>query len=65
MNEIKEGESSENNNPNSTEKNQIPKNIQTETQNKILSKEKVKLNLPNKKDLSNEILYFSVNQESK
>ena len=65
MNEIIEDNSLEKNNPNSTEKNQAAKNVQSETQNKIQSKEKIKNNLPNKKDLSNEILYFSINQESK
>ena len=63
MNEIKENNSLEKNNPNSTEK--TPKDNQSEIQNKIHSQVKVKISLPNKKDLSNEILYFSINQESK
>ena len=30
-----------------------------------ISENKNKMNFPNKKDLSNEVLYFSINQDSK
>ena len=65
MNEINTNSLSDKNNLNSKDKNQVQKNLQPESQNKNYTKEKFKIKLPNKKDLSNEILYFSINQESK
>lgn len=48
-------------NTNSINKNQDAKNFQSESHNV----EKGEMKLLDKKDLSNEILYFSINQESK
>ena len=54
------------NNENNLEKNQpLIKNKSSETKNKIQINSKLKIKLQEKEDLSNEVLYFSINQENK
>lgn len=54
------------NNENNLEKNQpLINNKSSETKNKIQINSKLKIKLQEKEDLSNEVLYFSINQENK